>query len=108
VPWKEVLRYAPQMIDRTEQLVEFLRANRARRVDAEADEPDAAVTELLAKLDAIEQNIVAQAELLSQAAAQQERLSQALRILSTRVTIALWLSGAALVAAVVAIAIAAR
>jgi hypothetical protein len=102
VPWKELIRYAPQMIDRTERVIGLIRASRAARVDPDAAD-DAALIQMAKRIDALEQSVVAQAELLSQAAAQQADLSRALRVLSTRVTIALWLSGTVLLAVIVAV-----
>ncbi len=105
VPWKELIRYAPQMIDRTERVIAFIRASRAMRVDPDAAEGDAERLQMAKRIDTLEQSVVTQAELLSQAAAQQESLSRALTLLSTRVTIALWLSAAALLVAIVAVVV---
>jgi hypothetical protein len=102
VPWKELIRYAPQMIDRTERVIGLIRASRATRVDPDAAD-DAELVQMAKRIDALEQSVVAQAELLSQAAAQQENLSRALKLLSTRLTGALWLSAAALVAGLLAV-----
>ncbi len=103
VPWKELIRYAPQMIDRTERVLAFIRSSRATRVDPDAVDGDAERLQMAKRIDTLEQSVVTQAELLSQAAAQQEALSRALKVLSTRVIIAVWLSAAALVIAIVAL-----
>jgi hypothetical protein len=100
VPWKQVLRYAPQILDGTERLVDLVRSNRATRVDPGAG-PVPSELELAERLAALERDQAAQAELLSRLATQQARLSEALRVLSTRVTAAIWLAAATLVAALV-------
>jgi len=94
VPWKQVLHYAPQILERTEQLVDLVRAQRAARVDPGAPAPPGAGW--AERLDLLEQTQVAQGELLSQLAAQQQQLSEALKLLSRRASLALWLSAAAL------------
>jgi hypothetical protein len=103
VPWKEVIRHAPGIIERTEALLGLVRASRARPVEPGGLDADEALESLAKRLDALEQSVVSQAELLSQTASHQERLTRALQILATRLTIALWLSAAALVAALAAI-----
>jgi hypothetical protein len=103
VPWKEVIRHAPGVIDRTEALLGLIRASRARPVDPEVADADEALRSLVQRLDALEQGAVSQAELLAQAASHQERLARAVQVLATRLTIALCLSAAALVAALAAI-----
>jgi hypothetical protein len=100
VPWRQVLRYAPQILDGTERLVDLMRSNRATRVDPGAG-PVPSELELAERLAALERDQAAQAELLSQLARQQARVSEALRVLSGRVTLALWLAAASLVAAAV-------
>ncbi|MFB3818730.1 MAG: hypothetical protein ACE147_13795 [Candidatus Methylomirabilales bacterium] len=98
VPWRQVLRYAPQILDGTERLVDLVRSNRATRVDPGAG-PLPPESELAERLAALERDQAAQAELLSQLAEQQARLSEALRVLATRVTAALWLAAAGVLAA---------
>lgn len=100
VPWTRVLRYAPEILDGAERLVDAVRAGRAARVDpGTVDAP--VETHLAERLAALEREQAAQAELLSKLAEQQATLSEALRLLSRRAAAARWIATAALVAAAV-------
>lgn len=103
VPWRQVLRYAPHVLDHTDRLLDYVRASRARPVDVRDAESDLALGDVEGRLRSVEQAQVTQGELLAQLAGQLEKLAQAVRTLSARVTLALWLSTGALVLAVVAL-----
>ncbi len=103
VPWREVIRYAPHVIDRAERLVDFMRASRAKAVDPRSGRAQVPVDELPERVAAVEQAQITQAELLSQVAKEMEKVSEALRTVAARVTLALWLAGTALVLALAAL-----
>jgi hypothetical protein len=81
IPWKEILKYGPVIIDRASSL---LSRNRAARIDLSDT-----VEKRIARL---EQNENDQAELIKDMAERQEILVQSIRVLHARLNILLFLS----------------
>jgi hypothetical protein len=81
IPWKEILKYSPVIIDTASHL--FVR-NREARID-----PSDTVEMRIARL---EQNEKDQAELIKDMAERQEILVQSIRVLSARLNISLSVS----------------
>ena len=113
VPWKEILTSAPAIVSSARFLYERLRQRSGDGEPQSSADVSPDVASLGAELDAMRTRLQAlesdqarQADLIAQMATQEEALSRGLQAVSSRVTVLLWVSVAALVAALVAVALA--
>ena len=110
LPWKEILLLAPGMVEAGRRLYESLKKkNDQVEEDGEASSSNSLST-LSSELKSLQlrfnQNATAQeqlSELIAQMTTQEEALAQRLRVVSTRLSKLLWVSGSALVTASVAV-----
>ena len=110
LPWKEILLLAPGMVETGRRLYESLKKkNDQVEEDGEASSSNSLST-LSSELKSLQlrfnQNETAQeqlSELIAQMTTQEEALAQGLRVVSTRLSKLLWVSGSALVTASVAV-----
>lgn len=107
VPWGKIITYGPTIIETAGALLESVKKRFGKkRESASGTEPaDLSVQALADRIAALEANEVRQAELVSNIAEQLGGLSDALRVVSQRVALALYLSLASVVVAVLALAI---
>ena len=110
LPWKEILLLAPGMVETGRRLYESLKKkNDQVEEDEEASSPNSVSTlsselrSLQLRLDEIVSAREQLAELIAQMTTQEEALAQGLRVVSTRLSKLLWVSGSALVTASVAV-----
>jgi hypothetical protein len=96
LPWKEILKYTPVLIE----MATSVKENLGRRESPQAKASEASMAELTKRLGTLERSALEQAELLSKLAAQLETLSGALRVVSIRATVAAGLSVAAVLIAI--------
>lgn len=107
VPWKDILLAAPSIVESAHRLCEGLSKRHRRQTEATPGADLAsAVADVKVRLEALEGSQTRQAELIARMAQQEEALSQGLRSVSARLTLLLWLSGGALVAASAAVVLA--
>ena len=110
LPWKEILLLGPSMVESGRRLYESLKKkNDQVEEDGEASSSNSLST-LSSELKSLQlrfnQNETAQeqlSELIAQMTTQEEALAQGLRVVSTRLSKLLWVSGSALVTASVAV-----
>ena len=110
LPWKEILLLGPGMVETGRRLYESLKKkNDQVEEDGEASSSNSLST-LSSELKSLQlrfnQNESAQeqlSELIAQMTTQEEALAQGLRVVSTRLSKLLWVSGSALVTASVAV-----
>ncbi len=110
LPWKEILLLGPGMVETGRRLYESLKKkNDQVEEDGEASSSNSLST-LSSELKSLQlrfnQNETAQeqlSELIAQMTTQEEALAQGLRVVSTRLSKLLWVSGSALVTASVAV-----
>ena len=110
LPWKEILLLGPGMVETGRRLYESLKKkNDQVEEDGEASSSNSLSTlssELKSLQLSFNQNATAQeqlSELIAQMTTQEEALAQGLRVVSTRLSKLLWVSGSALVTASVAV-----
>ena len=113
VPWNVILASAPTIVDTARRLYDRLREKSANGASLLASpesvslpELATAIDELRPRLDALQANAAAQADLTARMAAQEEALSQGIQALSSRITLLLWISSAALLSSVIAVGVA--
>ena len=88
VPWKEVINATPKVMDATVKLVDRISARQPRRLRRDTTEPDDVpslrtdIAELQERLDVLEGNDEAQAELIAQMARHEAALLRWIIILS--------------------------
>ncbi len=110
LPWKEILLLAPGMVETGRRLYESLKKKNDKvEEDEEASSsnslspPSSELKSLQLRHDQIAAAQEQLAELIAQMTTQEEALAQGLRVVSTRLSKLLWVSGSALVTASVAV-----
>ena len=93
VPWKQLIMFAPQIIDLSRELLKRARGKPAGQTFARVDPGD-----IVQRVTALEENEQRQAELVEQMATQQAELLRAVMVLNRRQR---WLIVAVVVLAVV-------
>lgn len=91
IPWVQLVKNAPRIIDMSYRLREELRRARENRATVGEE-----LVELEGRLDSIEKSLASQAELSSKLAEETAGLGRALEALTFRVTALLWTALAAL------------
>ncbi len=110
LPWKEILLLAPGMVETGRRLYESLKKKNDQVEEDEEASSSNSLSTLSSELKSLQlrfnQNESAQkqlSELIAQMTTQEEALAQGLRVVSTRLSKLLWVSGSALVTASVAV-----
>ena len=110
LPWKEILLLAPGMVETGRRLYESLKKKNDQVEEDEEASSSNSLSTLSSELKSLQlrfnQNETAQeqlSELIAQMTTQEEALAQGLRVVSTRLSKLLWVSGSALVTASVAV-----
>ena len=113
VPWKMILTTAPAAVDSARLLYNGLKRRREGRASpSPTEEPDShpqitkTIRQMRSRIDQLEVDSTRRAELISQLASQEEALARGLQAISARLTLLVWVSGAALVLATAAVVIA--
>lgn len=111
VRWDEVMRHAPQIVDVARGLYEKNRQRQQQRPESRpgpGPDPTAGLTPRLADLEGqvrrLQENEIQQSALVADMAKQLDGLAGGVDALARRVHILLWVSGAALVAGIAALA----
>ena len=112
LPWKELLLLAPGMVETGRRLYESLRTRNRKLAEEETASldslpaPSDELKALQSKLDEIASSQAQLAELIAQMTTQEEALAHGIQIQSDRLTRLFWVSGSAVVIAVVAVVLA--
>lgn len=113
LPWKDIILLAPGMVETGRRLYESLKKKSSQVEEDEDTSPPNSLSTLSNELTAVELRLddIASAqeqlaELIAQMTTQGEALAHGLRVVSTRLTRLLWVSGSAVVIASVAIVLA--
>lgn len=108
LPWKEFLLLAPGMVETARRLYESLK--KRKRPEEEENSPPNSLSTLSGDLKALQLRLdeiasaqAQLAELITQMTTQEEALGHGLQVVSARLTKLLWVSGSALLIAVVAV-----
>ena len=103
IPWKEIRKAGPVLVAAARLLIEMIKENRrkAENLDeGKSNDVSSTVRQLATQVDALQATDTQQAEIIGQLAEQSKDLSNGLNVLAARVTLLLWLVGAAIVIAV--------
>lgn len=107
VPWGKIIAYGPTIIETAGALLDNVkkRFGKKREAATGSEPADLSVQALADRIAALEANEVRQAELVSNMAEQLGGLADALRVVSQRVALALYLSLASIVVALLALTV---